>query len=128
MAIQPLGTMGAPTPHPASPQQVKSPRGVAESQAAASQEAQPTAMPAVQQQQQASREQVEKAVEEMKKTVESSSANNLQFSIDEETGKTVIKVVDKQTGETIRQIPAEEIIALAKSLDKLQGMLLRQKA
>ena len=54
--------------------------------------------------------------------------NNLQFSVDKETGKTVVRVVDAQNGETIRQIPSEEALALSKSLDKLQGLLLSQKA
>jgi flagellar protein FlaG len=37
-------------------------------------------------------------------------------------------VVDTESGELIRQIPAQEIIEIAKALDKLQGMIIRQKA
>ncbi|KFI21967.1 flagellar protein FlaG [Nitrosococcus oceani] len=40
----------------------------------------------------------------------------LQFSIDEATGRTVIKVVDRENGEMIRQIPSEEIMALARRI------------
>ena len=39
-----------------------------------------------------------------------------------------MKVVDASTDEVIRQIPSEEIISIAKALDKLQGLLVEQKA
>ncbi len=55
-------------------------------------------------------------------------AQDLLFSIEEDTGKTIIKVVDSSTDEVIRQIPSEEIITIAKALDNLQGLLLKQKA
>lgn len=58
------------------------------------------------------------------KTIDS----NIQFTVDEDTGIDVVKVVDSETDEVIRQFPSEEIIAIAKALDKFQGMLLRDKA
>lgn len=70
---------------------------------------------------------VEQAVEKIQATV-NSLAQNLKFSIDEETGKTVIKVMDVQTEEVIRQIPSEEAIKIARTLDKIQGLLLNDKA
>ncbi len=54
--------------------------------------------------------------------------NNLEFSVDAETGKTVVTVVSAGTKEVIRQIPSEEMLAIAHALDRLQGLLLRQKA
>lgn len=72
-------------------------------------------------------EQVEQALGEVRKAL-TPVAQDLLFSIDEDTGKTVVKVVDAATDEVIRQIPSEEIIAIAKALDKLQGLLLQQKA
>lgn len=53
---------------------------------------------------------------------------DLQFSIDEETGHTVITVTDSATQEVIRQIPSEEALAIAHSLEKDQGVILRAKA
>ena len=38
---------------------------------------------------------------------------NLNFSIDEGSGRSVITVTDKQTGDIIRQIPAKEVLAVA---------------
>lgn len=54
--------------------------------------------------------------------------DNLQFSVDHDTGKTIVKVIDTNTKEVIKQIPSEEMIAIAKALDKLKGLLVQQKA
>jgi flagellar protein FlaG len=40
----------------------------------------------------------------------------LKFSIDEDTGYTVVQVIDSETKETIRQIPTEDIMALARQV------------
>lgn len=54
--------------------------------------------------------------------------NSLQFSIDKETGTTVVKVIDTETQEMIKQISSEEMLALAKALDQLKGLLVKQQA
>jgi len=41
---------------------------------------------------------------------------DLQFSIDDDLEQTVIKVVDKHSGELIRQIPEEVFLELARNL------------
>jgi flagellar protein FlaG len=53
---------------------------------------------------------------------------NLQFTIDKDSGKTIVKVVDSETSEVIRQIPSEELLALARSMSKTEGLLISQKA
>lgn len=70
---------------------------------------------------------IEQAVEKIQETV-NNMAQNLRFSIDEDTGKTVVKVMDAQTQEVIRQIPSQEAISIARTLDKLQGLLLNDEA
>ena len=52
----------------------------------------------------------------------------LDFSIDDDTGKLVVKLMDMSTQEVLRQIPSEEMIHVAKMLDKLQGLLVRERA
>lgn len=42
---------------------------------------------------------------------------DLSFSMDDDSGQTVIKVIDTDSGELIRQIPSEEVIALATYLN-----------
>lgn len=55
-------------------------------------------------------------------------SQNLQFSIDKDTSRVVVKLMDVSTKEVIRQIPSEEMLTIAKALDKLQGLLIRDKA
>ena len=54
----------------------------------------------------------------------------LQFSIDKESGRTVVRVVNADTDEIVRQIPAEEALKLARHLAEAgdTGLLLRSKA
>ncbi len=53
---------------------------------------------------------------------------SLRFSQDEETGATVIRVVDQSTGELVRQIPDEALLKLSAALGKLQGALFARSA
>jgi len=50
----------------------------------------------------------------------------LQFSVDEESGETIVKVVDSETKEVIRQIPSEELLAIASRLRSTAGVLLAE--
>ena len=57
----------------------------------------------------------------------------LRFSVDETTGRTVIRVLDAETEEVIRQIPPEELMAVARSLAEgreagIEGLLFRARA
>lgn len=54
--------------------------------------------------------------------------SEINFSIDEESGVRVVKVLDSQSKEVIRQFPSEEAIQLAMALDKLQGLFVKDKA
>ena len=70
---------------------------------------------------------VQKALEEVEKAV-APMAQSLQFSLDKDSGKTVVKVMDTDTNEVIRQIPSEEVLAISKAVDKLKGLLIKQQA
>lgn len=74
-----------------------------------------------------SRQQVNQAMEKMQESLPF-VARNLQFSVDEETGRSVVKIVDSVTHEVVRQMPSEELLNIAKALDKMTGLLLKQKA
>lgn len=57
------------------------------------------------------------------------SANSaLEFSIDKDTGRVVVRIIDRATQELVRQIPMEELLTLAKALGRLEGLLLDTKA
>ena len=74
-----------------------------------------------------SSEQLNQAVKQIQDVIKQ-TANSLQFSIDEDIGVTVVKVIDTESKKVIRQIPSEEVIDIAKALDKLQGLLVKQQA
>ena len=67
------------------------------------------------------------AVDTINRKLEESS-QQLRFAIDHDSGKMVVRVVDTMTDQTIRQIPSEVAIAISQSLEKLQGLLVRQRA
>jgi flagellar protein FlaG len=48
---------------------------------------------------------------------------SLSFHVDEASGRTVITVLDATTSEVVRQIPSEEVLALARALEGAQGLL-----
>lgn len=73
-------------------------------------------------------EQVKQVMEEVKQAVEARAPNSLAFSIDDSSGKVIVKVTDAATGEMVRQIPSEEMLDIARSIDKMQGLLLKEKA
>ena len=68
------------------------------------------------------------AVSELNKYVQNVH-RDLLFSVDQDSGNTVIKVIDSESKETIRQIPAEEVLQVAKSIkDTIEGNLLKVTA
>lgn len=52
----------------------------------------------------------------------------VEFAIDEQSERMVVKVVDTATKKVLRQIPNDEVLAMSKTLDKLQGLVIRQTA
>lgn len=78
-------------------------------------------------QRRASDEQVDQALSSINNALQVRS-QDLEFSIDTESDRTIVKVVDKHTQEVIRQMPSEEAIEIAKALDRLQSLLIRQTA
>jgi len=75
-----------------------------------------------------SAEQLKNVVDNINKTL-SQANRNLEFSVDESTKRQVVKLVDKETGDVVRQFPSEEMLAISRSIDEMQqGSLLKQKA
>lgn len=56
------------------------------------------------------------------------TGQQVQFSVDNDTGKTVLRVTDAESGAVLRQIPGDEALSMARILDRMQGVLIRQKA
>ncbi|CAG0975420.1 hypothetical protein GEOBC_01510 [Geobacteraceae bacterium] len=56
-----------------------------------------------------------------------SFTRDLQFTVDRDTDRVVLKVLDRTSGEVIRQIPSEEALKIAKALDELKGLIITEK-
>lgn len=59
--------------------------------------------------------------------VAAANASTVEFSVDSSTDQAVVKVVDKSNGDVIRQIPSQEALDLAQSINQMQGLILRAK-
>ncbi|HEY8035324.1 MAG TPA: flagellar protein FlaG [Methylobacter sp.] len=55
---------------------------------------------------------------------------NLEFKVDESTKRVVVKIVDNQTGKTVRQIPSEDMLAFIKRMQELdkKGSVIQDRA
>ena len=62
---------------------------------------------------------LENAVQEVESFLQTQN-RNLAFSIDDETKRSVVTVKDSESGDVIRQIPSEEVLALAERIQDLQ--------
>jgi flagellar protein FlaG len=72
--------------------------------------------------------QLQVAVDNLNQALKQSN-KNLEFTVDSETKDPIVKLVDTETGDVIRQYPSEEAISIAKAIDSFQqGMLIKQEA
>ena len=53
---------------------------------------------------------------------------NIEFSVDADSGRTLTKVVDKDTNTVLLQIPSKEALAISASIGKQKGVLIRATA
>lgn len=124
MSVNPIGPAANPAVTAQPEQTVRSPV-VDNSKLASSAQPSPVTLQGT-----PSLEQVQQAAKQVQAMVQS-RASNLEFSLDKDSGKTIVKIIDTQTDEVIRQIPSEEMVALAQALDEMQetqGLLLKNKA
>lgn len=68
------------------------------------------------------REQLLAAVEEMQNFVQAAH-HNIQFQLDDDSGRMLVKVTERDSGEVIRQIPSEEAVRLAENLSEIRSLL-----
>ena len=68
-----------------------------------------------------------KAVEILNQNLEKYS-RNVRFSVDVSTGKDVVRVVSSSSGETIRQLPNDEMLNFIRNLDNMIGLIFDKKS
>jgi flagellar protein FlaG len=74
-------------------------------------------------QKKASREEMEKVAREINENLQAMNTE-LSFSVDTETNKVVLKIMNSKTHEVIRQIPAEEALRVSSHINRLLGLLI----
>ncbi|ELF6204625.1 flagellar protein FlaG [Pseudomonas putida] len=72
-------------------------------------------------------DQVKAAVSQIESFL-SSTRRNLEFTTDEESGKIVVRIIVTDTGELVRQLPSEEALRIARSLNDVNSLLFDAKA
>ena len=72
-------------------------------------------------------DEVRKAANQVNEALKGTASSDLQFSVEGENKQVVVRVVDSQTKELIRQIPSEQMVAISKAMDNLSGLLVQQK-
>jgi len=71
----------------------------------------------------ASVQEIQSAVDELNTRLESQEIQ-VNFDVDDETGRIIVKVTDSESGETIRQIPSEATLEFAHNASKGVGITL----
>jgi flagellar protein FlaG len=73
------------------------------------------------------KDQVEQAAARVKDALRGTSSR-LEIEIDSDLHKVVVKILNGESGEIIRQIPSQELLDLAKQLGDPKGLLIRERA
>jgi flagellar protein FlaG len=60
---------------------------------------------------------------ELEKDIELIHNVRLKFTVHDATNRTMVKVIDKDTGKTIREVPSETILNIGAKIDEITGML-----
>lgn len=76
--------------------------------------------------QEVSMEKLDAAIDRLNQMMESSQ-RSLSYSVDKTSDKVVVQVKDYTTDQVVRQIPTEEALKFAESLDRMLGMLFDEK-
>jgi flagellar protein FlaG len=76
--------------------------------------------------QEADERDVKAAISKIEKFI-APATRDITFSVDNDTGINLIKIIDRSSNQVIRQIPTEEVLNIARALDNLQGLLVREK-
>jgi flagellar protein FlaG len=71
------------------------------------------------------RKKLQEAVSRLNEQLKS-KGRDLSFSLDERIDRTIITVKNLQTGEVVRQIPTEEVVRMAHSIEDMKGVLFNE--
>lgn len=67
-------------------------------------------------------------IEPLQRINEVMRPRGLEFELSEETSRVITRVVDRESGKIIRQIPTEEVLKIAERLEEMQGQIISLEA
>lgn len=70
---------------------------------------------------------IKKSIDELNKKM-SMLNSQLKIEMDEDTGIQVVKIIDSESKEVIRQLPPDVVLKIAKYIDEVTGLLFNEKA
>jgi len=70
---------------------------------------------------------VKKAITLLNDRLHHMNRGRVMFSIDPSSGRDVVRVTDRDTGDVIRQLPTEEMLKFLSNLDHMLGVIFDQK-
>ena len=70
------------------------------------------------------------AVDANRRLAENENSSQLTLEFDDQIGRVIYRLVDRQTGQLVRQIPPKEVLAIAEALsnERTRGVLLHGTA
>jgi flagellar protein FlaG len=71
---------------------------------------------------------LQQAVDASNKVLATKTSNELHFAMEKGTGLSVVKLINRQSGETVLQFPSEAILQIAKGIDQVTGAIIQRKA
>ena len=62
-------------------------------------------------------------IRELEEQLPTTSSKGLRFQMDETLNRPIVSVVDKESGQVLRQLPTEEVVRAARNIDYMRGIL-----
>ncbi len=75
----------------------------------------------------ATNQDIKERVAQIQETIDQIDSQ-VQFSVEEDLGRVIVKVVERESGELIRQIPSEEVLKAQRFFEEHSGILLEEEA
>ncbi len=70
---------------------------------------------------------ISSVVKDINMMVRQFAATKVSFDVDEATGRSIVRVVNKETGEILRQVPPEALLTLVARMEQLSGLIFNQE-
>ena len=62
-------------------------------------------------------------IRELEEQLPTTASKGLRFQMDETLNRPIISVVDKESGQVLRQLPTEEVVRAVRNIDYMRGIL-----